>query len=197
MTQKFFILRHGQTLFNAEHRLQGHCNSALTETGQRQAEYVGSTLKTHITPAHAYVYSSTLGRAVETAHVICEKIGFNVSNLRLEDRLKEFALGQWEHRTIPSLIVDHPTLTNTPDWYLRAPDAEPYEAVQTRLTDWLQTLPEKGDIIVITHGLTGVVLRGILLKLTYEQVWQQEIPQDAFFIVEQGKIKRVNCLPSS
>ncbi|KOO10929.1 phosphoglycerate mutase, partial [Vibrio xuii] len=45
-----------------------------------------------------------------------------------------------------------------------------------------------------SHALTGAVLRGTLLNMTYEQVWQQDLPQDAFFMIENNTMTRVDCL---
>lgn len=46
---------------------------------------------------------------------------------------------------------------------------------------------------MVSHGLTGIVLRGMLLGLDYQQVWQQDLPQDAFFKIEKGQVERIDC----
>ncbi|MCV5341889.1 phosphoglycerate mutase family protein, partial [Escherichia coli] len=80
------------------------------------------------------------------------------------------------------------------DWYLQAPNCETYESVRERLSSWLSDVAHDEDIVVVSHGLTGIVLRGLLLGMDYTQVWQQDLPQDAFFIIEDGRINRVNCV---
>ena len=194
MTRRVFILRHGETLFNAEKKLQGHCNSSLTPKGTAQAHSVGAALVAYLGRQSCTVYSSPLGRAVQTAHIVCEEIGYPRPQIVEDSRLKEFSLGLWEQRTVPSLIEEHPNLLNNNDWYLNAPQSESYESVKTRLLSWIVELPESGDIVVISHGLTGIVLRGILLDLSYQQVWEQDLPQDAFFKIENGSLERINCL---
>ncbi len=194
MSRTLFILRHGQTLFNAEKRLQGHCNSPLTEQGQQQAINAGLTLKAYLQDREYHVFCSSLGRAVETAQIVCDKIGFPDTDLRQDDRLKEFSLGEWEQRTIPGLLDDYPHLKAEPDWYLMAPRCEHFEAVQARLSSWLDDLPATGDIVVVTHGLSSLVLRSLLLNLDYADTWQQDIPQDAFFMVHNNRITRVNYI---
>lgn len=193
MTRRIFVLRHGETQFNAARKLQGHCNSPLTPKGIAQAKRVGTTLKKYLQPPHIRVYASSLGRAVQTAHIVCDQIGYPQSSVIEDERLKEYSLGEWERRTIDSLLVELPDLLSARDWYLQAPQAESYDAVRARLTSWLSELPESGDIVVVSHGLTGSTLRGLLLNLSYIEVWQQKIPQDAFFIVEHGTISRIDC----
>ncbi|HAS6150067.1 TPA: histidine phosphatase family protein [Vibrio vulnificus] len=171
--RQFFILRHGQTQFNAEQKLQGHCNSPLTEKGQHQA--------------------LSVGRALQTAEIVCQQLDYATDEIIADDRLKEFSLGDWEQKTLPELQTTRPDLLDEADWYLQAPNGERYEQVQQRLSKWLDTLPETGRFVVVSHGLTGIVLRGMLLGLDYQQVWQQDLPQDAFFKIEKGQVERIDC----
>ncbi|TOF36830.1 phosphoglycerate mutase [Vibrio parahaemolyticus] len=194
MTRRMFVLRHGETEFNADKKLQGHCNSSLTSKGSDQARRVGTTLKQYVENRPFRVYSSTLGRALQTSQIVCEELNYSYENLNKEPRLKEFSLGEWEQRTIPSLEQEIPNLLAQNDWYLQAPNCETYESVRERLSSWLSDVAHDEDIVVVSHGLTGIVLRGLLLGMDYTQVWQQDLPQDAFFIIEDGRITRVNCV---
>ncbi|TOK24209.1 phosphoglycerate mutase [Vibrio parahaemolyticus] len=194
MTRRIFVLRHGETEFNADEKLQGHCNSSLTSKGSDQARRVGTTLKQYVENRPFRVYSSTLGRALQTSQIVCEELNYSYENLNKEPRLKEFSLGEWEQRTIPSLEQEIPNLLAQNDWYLQAPNCETYESVRERLSSWLSDVAHDEDIVVVSHGLTGIVLRGLLLGMDYTQVWQQDLPQDAFFIIEDGRINRVNCV---
>ncbi|HHI4990539.1 phosphoglycerate mutase [Vibrio parahaemolyticus] len=194
MTRRIFVLRHGETEFNADKKLQGHCNSSLTSKGCDQARRVGTTLKQYVENRPFRVYSSTLGRALQTSQIVCEELNYSYENLNKEPRLKEFSLGEWEQRTIPSLEQEIPNLLAQNDWYLQAPNSETYESVRERLSSWLSDVAHDEDIVVVSHGLTGIVLRGLLLGMDYTQVWQQDLPQDAFFIIEDGRLTRVNCV---
>ncbi|EGR3116401.1 histidine phosphatase family protein [Vibrio parahaemolyticus] len=194
MTRRIFVLRHGETEFNADKKLQGHCNSSLTSKGCDQARRVGTTLKQYVENRPFRVYSSTLGRALQTSQIVCEELNYSYENLNKEPRLKEFSLGEWEQRTIPSLEQEVPNLLAQNDWYLQAPNCETYESVRERLSSWLSDVAHDEDIVVVSHGLTGIALRGLLLGMDYTQVWQQDLPQDAFFIIEDGRITRVNCV---
>lgn len=193
MTRRLFILRHGETQFNAEQRLQGHCDSPLTDRGQAQARNAGRTLQQHLSGPPAGIYSSPLGRALQTASLISAALGHPGSQISAEPRLMEFALGDWEQQSIPELQRQHPGLLDAHDWYLQAPRAESFSAVSARLQDWLSELPAEGEFIMVSHALTGMVLRGLLSGLSYADIWQQDRSQDAFFILEKGVQQRVDC----
>lgn len=193
MTRKIFVLRHGQTQFNSNRKLQGHCDSPLTDLGVAQAESVGATLKEHLEGRNFSVYASPLGRAVQTAHIVCEKICHSTSQIIEDPRLKEFFLGLWEEKSIASLVEEYPDLLADRDWFLNAPQSETYDAVKSRLIAWLSDVPATEDLVVVSHGLTGIVLRGILLDMSYENVWSQDLPQDAFFVIEGDTLTRIEC----
>ena len=66
MKKTFYLMRHGQTLFNLRIKMQGHCDSPLTELGRKQAEVAGEYLK-NIEIDHAY--SSSLERCCDTLEI--------------------------------------------------------------------------------------------------------------------------------
>lgn len=92
------MLRHGETLWNVEQRLQGHENSPLSERGIKQANgFVGfaKALKPQ------KVISSDLGRTVETAKII------GYENCDKDHRLRELQMGAWTGRVKDDLIENH------------------------------------------------------------------------------------------
>lgn len=196
MTSKtIYLLRHGQTQFNAELRLQGHCNSPLTELGELQAKTVGYVLSEFVQePQDWAFYVSPLGRAVQTAEIICQQIGFPVERLQKDERLKELGLGDWEQQRVPEIKQNQPELNALADWYTYAPNAETFASISERIQDWLQdpTVPER--VIIVSHALSGAVFRGIYANLDYQTLWAQEMPQDAFFKLEDGKVTKIQCL---
>src|SRR5206468_11831561 len=81
-----YLVRHGQTEFNRERRIQGHVDSPLTELGVRQARAVGWLLRDLIRdPAGWRVVSSPLGRAASTAEIVAWMLGD--LPVELDDRL--------------------------------------------------------------------------------------------------------------
>lgn len=89
MKKTFYLMRHGQTLFNLRRKMQGHCDSPLTELGIKQAEIAGEYLK-NINIDHAY--SSTLERCCDTLEIATKG---SVPYVRLKG-LKEMNFGVFE-----------------------------------------------------------------------------------------------------
>jgi len=89
MKKTFYIMRHGQTLFNARRKIQGHCDSPLTELGIIQAEAAKAYLK-DITFDHAY--SSTSERCCDTLEIVTAG---KMPYTRLKN-LKEMNFGTFE-----------------------------------------------------------------------------------------------------
>ncbi|HIJ74156.1 MAG TPA: histidine phosphatase family protein [Candidatus Hydrogenedentes bacterium] len=87
------VVRHGETEWNLEGRLQGHLDSPLTEKGVAQARALADRLEGQ---AFDVLYSSDLGRAYHTAEIIGNKIGVDVTT---DKRLRERHLGIFQGRT--------------------------------------------------------------------------------------------------
>ena len=84
-------MRHGQTLFNEQHKIQGWCDSPLTETGRKQAQIAGQYFKDHgIEFDHAY--SSTSERACDTLEIVTD---YKMPYERVKE-LKEWNFGRFE-----------------------------------------------------------------------------------------------------
>lgn len=76
-----YLVRHGQTLFNAQHKIQGFCDSPLTAIGIQQAKIAHAHLQTEkITFDEAY--SSTSERAVDTLELLTHQPYQRIKNLR-------------------------------------------------------------------------------------------------------------------
>lgn len=96
--QQIFLVRHGETQWNAERRLQGQSNSPLTEQGQQQAKRVGERVAAY---GITHIISSDLGRAKQTAEIIAEFTGCPVST---DPRLRELNMGFWKPESWPSSL---------------------------------------------------------------------------------------------
>ncbi len=165
---RYFIMRHGETMFNLHRVLQSNTiHTPLTRLGCDQATRMGTALLAALGPAPiAHVHVSDTGRALQTLGLICEGTGLDwFAALRSAD-LREIDMGSWclrgygevEAEVGPIVLADH---------LLRpAPDGEDYPAIVARLTRWLAgpgSLP--GDHIVVMHGISSRVLRGMLTGL--------------------------------
>ena len=187
------LARHGETEWNQAGRYQGRLDSPLTLAGEDQARRIGAMLaKLHVTPDGWRVVSSPLGRARRTAELIQASLGGRLA-LTLDERLSEISLGSWDglaHEEVESLIPD-----GLGRWerYFHSPDGETYEALVARLSQWLAEVREDDRLIVVSHGVSGRVLRGLYAGLSRQQMLKLDVPQDAVFRLHAGQIDRVDC----
>lgn len=191
-----YLVRHGQTEFNRERRIQGHVDSPLTELGVRQAHAVGRLLRDLIRePAGWRIVSSPLGRARATAEIIAGAL--KGPAVELDDRLKEMSWGAHDGRLRAELEAEHPETFGRTGWAFDAATGESYEDVAGRVGAWLADLPPEPErkIIAVSHGISGRVLRGLYAALPRDLAGQQDVPQDAVFLLQHGGVGRIDCEP--
>jgi probable phosphoglycerate mutase len=191
-----YLVRHGETEFNRERRIQGHVDSPLTELGILQARAVGRLLRDLIRdPAGWRIVSSPLGRARSTAEIIAGILGG--PEVELDDRLKEMSWGQHDGRLRSELEAENPETFGRTGWAFDAASGETYEDVAARVGSWLADQPPEPErrIIAVSHGVAGRVLRGLYANLPRDLAGQQDVPQDAVFLLQHGGVGRIDCEP--
>ncbi|MCO4846414.1 MAG: histidine phosphatase family protein [Yoonia sp.] len=155
MFPELYILRHGETVWNAENRMQGELNSPLTRKGEAQAANQGKILH-DLDLAGFLMISSPQGRAVQTAGIALGAIAQDVTT---DHRLREIGVGDWS-----GLCRDNLPLGDGPDaliaQYEAAPNGEGMAAVAVRAAAFLADL--KGPAVLVTHGITSRVLRQMI-----------------------------------
>ncbi|WP_312165078.1 histidine phosphatase family protein [Phenylobacterium sp.] len=188
-----YLVRHGQTHFNAERRQQGRMDSPLTALGRAQAAAIGRLLQDLVGKPDGWrLISSPLGRAQATAGVIGAALGLTVET---DPRVIEVSFGEWDGRLRDELAAEHPDTFGRGDWQFCAPGGESFEAVEARARDWLASLPPEPErkVIVVSHGGSGRVVRGAYLGLPRAETWAQDVPQDAVFRMASGAVERIDC----
>ena len=153
---ELYVLRHGETLWNAENRMQGALDSPLTAQGIAHAERQHAILKTRDLTGFSFL-TSPQGRAVQTAAIALEGIA---DWLRTDDRLREIGVGEWSGRLrseLPMPAGPNPIMK----LYEMAPGGEGYAALKARCQGFLTDL--KGPAVIVTHGVTGMVLRALVV----------------------------------
>lgn len=148
-------MRHGQSVWNQEHRIQGQLDPPLSEQGRRQASQLG----TRLAGRHfAGFYASDLKRAFETAEIVGEVVGLAPTP---EASLREIYLGDWEGLTTDEIARRYPEAwarwIDDPDWDV-VPGGEGQAAFDKRVAgalDEIQRNHAEGDVLVVTHG--GVI----------------------------------------
>lgn len=98
---EFSLIRHGQTFWNVEKRIQGQTNTSLSDIGISQAEGWGVSLANH---KWDRVLCSDLNRAMHTASIINKRLG--TLPLSTDSRLREQDWGNWAGRTLTQLRAE-------------------------------------------------------------------------------------------
>lgn len=152
---ELYILRHGQTEWNAANRMQGWLNSPLTPKGMADAARQGDILKSRNLEDFAF-WCSPSGRTVQTAGIACPM----AVAVHTDIRLREIGVGDWSG----SFRVDLPKATG-PDpelaQYEMAPNGEGFVALTARAQAFLADL--QGPTVIITHGITSRALRSSVI----------------------------------
>ncbi len=193
-----FIARHGETVFNAARRLQGTApHTPLTRAGFAQADEIGQALRAHLGAQPALtLWSSSAGRALQTLAIIAEHLELDWHAARADDRLVEIGTGSWGGRSYADVIADVGSVIDTESGLLRpAPDGETYPQIAARLADWLaETDDDPGDRLVIMHGVSSCVLRGMMTGLPAHRSLgtpaARGLPQGSLVMIER-RVERI------
>lgn len=190
-----YLARHGQTRFNAEGRFQGHNDSPLTELGEAQAQAAGALIRDlRRGEADWRIVASPLGRARRTAEIIAETAG--IAPITFDERLMEITLGEWDGLTRAEIDSGAGvTGGNALNWWFKAPGGETREAFVGRLQSWLaDAMALPGNIVAVSHGGSGRVIRGLHMKLSPEEMFDLDVPQDCVFRLHGDQLDRIETL---
>ena len=199
LTAPLYILRHGETAWNTERRMQGTKDSALTDLGRRQAEAVGRALKAELArePLPTLFWRSPLGRVRETAEIVGRALGIAPGEWREDDRLRELCYGEWEGQNWQEIEALRPNaLANwraDPHGFC-PPGGETHHELRRRSSEFLAEVAALGvRSVVLGHGVSGAVVRGIHLGLDARAMFVLPKPQDAFFRLFDGREERIEA----
>lgn len=190
------LVRHGETRWNREGRVQGHGDSPLTPKGAAQARAYGTRLRRMLGDGASgwRVVSSPLGRCAQTTGILCELAGLDFRSVAFDDRLREVHTGEWSGLPKAELAARHPDLMageGLGHWVFRCPGGETHAQVAARLGDWLASLAPGDKVVAVSHGIAGRVLRGLYLGADPDEAMRGDSPQDVLFHMSNGCIERI------
>jgi probable phosphoglycerate mutase len=190
---RVIFVRHGETAYNAESRLQGQLDTPLNARGREQARAIGGTLRTLLGPeidrldeAQAF-FASPLVRARETMEIARDAMGLERERYRLDPVLKELSFGVWEGLTWPEIAVkDAKGLrARREDRWAFAPEGgESYAMLADRLRPWLDTLREHA--FVISRGGVARVFMALIAGVPPAKAVDAPIIQGRAIVFENG-----------
>lgn len=174
-----FVLRHGETEWNTLGRFQGRKNSPLTEIGKSQALKQNEILR-RIPNAPSRVFVSPQERAMHTARLATTPH----HELIHDERLMEIAFGQWEGATRDFIREQIDCSYESYHWFFRSPGGESFDDICGRVDSFLKEQDEPA--IIVTHGVTSLVLRGLWLGLDLDKLLQLPRTQGCVFHLSNG-----------
>lgn len=190
-----FIARHGETVYNIAGRMQGdHTHTPLTRAGFRQADEMGAALRDLLgAKPKLTLWVSSAGRALQTLAVICEHLELDWHNANRDDRLVEIGMGDWSGKyyaelgdaTADFLDPVHRLYRHPP------PGGEWYPSIAVRVSSWLaDTDDDPGDRLVIMHGMSSRILRGVMTGIPamaeFGAPAAPDLPQGSIALIEGG-----------
>ncbi|PPE66684.1 histidine phosphatase family protein [Caldimonas caldifontis] len=184
---RILAIRHGETAWNVDTRIQGHLDIPLNDTGRRQAQRLAAALADE--PLHA-VYSSDLSRAHQTATALAGAIGLPV---RAVPGLRERAFGHFEGRTFREIEAQWPDQAQR--WRQRDPDFCP--AGGESLTSFYARVIEQAQTLATAHaGQTiALVAHGGVLDCLYRAATRVDLKAPRTWELANASINRLLHTP--
>ncbi|OXS99550.1 histidine phosphatase family protein [Notoacmeibacter marinus] len=196
-TQPIYLIRHGQTDWNAENRLQGQTDRPLNETGEAQALSNGAFLRANLSePISDFDFvASPMLRTRQTMGLVRRGLGLPEESFQTDERLKELSFGDWESHTFAELERNDPGVSQRREadkWNFVPPGegAESYEMLLQRVRPWFDEMmdSEKSAICVSHGGILRCAFR-LFGNHSQEEAAEMAVPQDRIAVLEDGAIR--------
>lgn len=180
-----YLLRHGQTEWNRDGRIQGGLDSPLTSLGRKHAAQQADILARSVVGLNQMSYfCSPLPRAQETA-----KIALGGVQPKMDSRLQEIGCGRWEGLSPAERASCDPRLVQEckTDWdlYEKAPEGEGIPRLEERVRSFLADV--SGVSVIVAHKVVLTVMRGILTGMPRSQWHTIPASQGTVIRVSNGK----------
>ena len=182
---RLFLVRHGQTAWNLEGRIQGHTDIPLNEVGRSQINRLSAALAAM---PFAVAYSSDLSRCSAAARTL---LGERDIPLHLMPELREQFYGEWEGLTYAQIEVQYPSQFDrlmTGDPTFAPPGGESVDGLVQRvggIRDQLSRAADDagGDVLVVAHSVSLRALVVALLDLPTGSFWRFQVDQSSLSVV--------------
>ena len=192
-----YVIRHGETVWNGERRIQGQADSPLTPRGLDQVRANAATLAREIDdPGRYALVASPLGRTWQSAVIVAGGLGLDPRSIAFDPRLKEHGFGTLEGRTMAEIEAEDPGFWDRRAadlWDWRAPGGESYALLDRRVGAWLAEQPDAAETIVVCHGMVSRVLRGRYASLAREETLSLSESQDELWRLDYGRIETLRA----
>ena len=189
-----YHIRHGETDWNVEGRLQGWRDLPMNARGLQQAAAAAGILQELFvregkSPQDFGYVSSPLTRATTTMRIVRTELKLPVEDFARDDRLREIGYGTWEGQTLREMQERDPVVfaeRTANKWETAPPSGESYAELAARVKAWYATLTQ--DTVVAAHGGTTRVLMVITGAATTEEAADCPIKQGAVYVFGKGTL---------
>ncbi|CAN7420156.1 histidine phosphatase family protein [Mesorhizobium amorphae] len=177
-----YFVRHGQTQWNAESRLQGQADTDLNALGREQASRNGQRLAGLVhSPEEFDFVASPMRRTRETMERLRAAMKLDPLAYRTEPLLVELSFGDWQGFTFAELEARDPGSTrqrSLDKWNFQPPGegAESYQMLLERVKPWFDALDR--DTVCVTHGGVVRALFRVVLGMPTREAVRMDVPQD-------------------
>lgn len=191
---RLYFIRHGETSWNAEGRMQGQQDVPLNDKGHVQAADAGHTLRNLLGVDTAKIeenfsfFASPLWRTRQTMEIVRQQLGLDPKTYTMDDRLKEITFGQWEGLTWPQVQARDAAMAQErvdDKWGFVPPDGESYAMVAERIRPWLKALD--GDAVIVSHGGIARVFMALIGSVDPTLAPNMDIWQGRVLVFQGGK----------
>lgn len=188
-----YFVRHGETDWNVEGRLQGQTDTPLNARGCVQAEEAGIRLRALLPRAESLDYvASPLERTRDTMERMRGVLGLDPTGYRLDDRLKEVSFGAWEGLTWREVRASDPrgaAARERDKWGFVPPGGESYAMLAERVAPAVEALAR--DTVVVSHGGVARALLARLAGVPQAGAPRIDIWQGRVLVFEAGRSRWV------
>ena len=191
-----YYIRHGETEWNAEGKLQGAKDIPLNDLGRKQAAAAGIILadlfaRDGRSETSLGFVASPLGRARSTMELVRGSLRLPPDQYAIDDRLREIGYGHWEGATLAEMQAADPEVfarRQAEKWTVPPPGGESYAEVQARVSDWYRHLT--ADTVAVAHGGTARALMVALGIETSDSAADLTIEQGAVYVFGEGGLTK-------
>ncbi len=184
MSCRIYLVRHGETEWNASMRYQGHADVPLSDTGRQQALLIGKRLSYE---KFNVVYSSDLERAYETAKIIT---AFHSINVETVPELRELNFGFWEGLNLKEIKKTYPA--ELEQWWdkplsSRIPGGETLGEMVERSVAAIKQIFDRHsseNVLVVSHGGAIRSIVGYMLEMDLNKYWRLRQDNACLNIIE-------------
>jgi broad specificity phosphatase PhoE len=184
---KIYFIRHGETDWNLEGRLQGQRDIPLNDVGRVQAEEAARKLQALVPHVEDLAYvASPMTRTRETMEILRRTLGLHPEVYKLDERLVELTFGSWEGMTWKEVRKAEPALAALREqdkWHYAPPGGgESYAMLVDRIRPILGDLTR--DTVIVAHGGVARAFLSICCGVSSRQAASMDIWQGRILVIE-------------